>query len=130
MTGKPVGNLSWFNAMIEAGEGKFDAVADLLRNEAFTPDMRERRWLARLLTGKSKVGPKFKADRDLHLYLDVTGFKRVRGIKRLPNVELLKIAARYGLHTTDTVNTALRNGRRIVAEKEAIDSENRGLRIP
>ena len=55
----------------------------------------------------------------------MTSFKRERGIKKLPNVELLKIAARYGLHTTDTVNTALRNGRRIAAENEAIDSENR-----
>lgn len=125
MTGKPVGNLSWINAMIEAGEGKFDAVADLLRNEAFTPDMPERRWLARLLTHKPKVGPKGKADRDLHLYNDVTRFKLVRGLKRLPNVELLKIAARYGLHTTDTVNTAIKNGRRIAAEIEAIDRENR-----
>ena len=125
MTGKPVGDLSWISAMIEAGEGRFDAVADLLRNEAFTPDMLERRWLAAVLTRKPKVGPKFKSNRDLHLYLDVTGFKRVRGIKRLPNVELLKIAARYGLHTTETVNTAMRNGRRIAAEDEAIDRENR-----
>ena len=124
MTGKTVGDLSWISAMIEAGEGKFDAVADLLRNEAFTPDMRERRWLARLLTRKPKVGPKFKSNRDLHLYLDVTSFKRERGIKKLPNAELLKIAARYGLNTTDTVISALRNGRRIAAEDEAIDREN------
>ena len=60
----------------------------------------------------------------LHLSLDVTSFKRERGIKNLPNAELLKIAARYGLNTTDTVISALRNGRRIAAEDEAIDREN------
>ena len=107
MTGKPVGNLSWISAMIVAGEGKFDAVADLLRNEAFTLDMRQRRWLAAVLTRKPKVGPKFKADRDLHLYLDVTGFKRVRGIKRLPNVELL-IMVSGGRSSQKTIQRASR----------------------
>ena len=124
MTGKTVGDLAWFTAKIQAEGGEFDAVADLLRNEAFTLDMQERRELAAVLTRKPKVGPKFKSNRDLHLYLDVTSFKRERGIKKLPNAELLKIAARYGLNTTDTVISALRNGRRIAAEDEAIDREN------
>jgi hypothetical protein len=124
MTGKTVGNLAWIDARIQAEGGELDAVADLLRNEAFTLDMKARRELADMLTGKSKVGPKGKANRDLHLYHDVTSFKLERGLKKLPNAELLKIAARYGLNTTDTIDTAIKNGRRIAAEIEAIDREN------
>ena len=124
MSVKRVGNLAWFSAMMGVTAGNMSHLAELLENEAFEFDMEKRRKLAKALTARKKKGPKSKAVRDLDFYREVTSFKLSNGIKKLPDVELKRFAKTYGLYASDTIDTALKNGKWISNMLAQIDAEN------
>ena len=85
--------------------------------------MRERKDLADLIAKPKKRGRGSERHRDLRLYREVTSFRLAKGLQRIPDAEKRRIAKAYGLHETETIRSALKNGKRISDMLDEIDAE-------